>query len=552
MSAVGRNRSAAGWNHLVRAAALALFAASAAAASLPEAVANLQAGRTRDAERQFKEIVASSAAPAPDRARAYFYLGTMSQLPASGEPSKEALQVAERYYTEGLQIDPTMGGALNNLARVQLALGRGTATATENINRAIALNDGRQSLYEATRAEIADRSGDHKAANDAARQALLAAPQDDALRRGFVARALKTDPALLTSTVDALLERGESLAAQGVILDSLAEPSAPRIALMERLADVLAVQSYDPRRFTELPAAAVLDRLKADAQLGVCSRELLALHAQPAASAREYRWWSTRVYVAGQKPEQERPRRFARLVSSLARWYQERGKADELALAAPYAEIALQLSGGSLDPRAILDLANVYASTGQRDKIRQMSDKYVSDLFMMKGSAYHDARTPEDFRRIYELHLALGAIYGYLEQWGDRYASPQSATFQLEHVLSSAKRVNDALPADSKERIVVPASAIQLLARAYDANGRFDESVQLRVNAANQLLASPNPRMANEVLRTADQQPVDVSRASPRLRDEWAKVQATAAAKLPKGRATPRSEIRYTERPGDR
>jgi tetratricopeptide (TPR) repeat protein len=519
-----------------RAAALALLGVSAAgAATLPEAVANLQAGRAQDAERQLREIVASSGLPAKDRARAYFYLGTIHQLPSKGEPSKESLQVAERYYTEALQLDPNMGGALNNLARVQLALGRSPANATEIINRAIALKDGRQSLYEATRAEIAERSGDAKAAADAARQALLAAPQDEALRRAFVARALKAAPVMLTSTVDTLLERGESLAAQGVILDSLADRTAPRIALMERLADVLAVQSYDPRRFTELPAAAVLDRLKDDSQLGVCSRELLDLHAKPAADASHYQWWTTRTDAPGQKPEQERTRRFARLVTSLGRWYQERGNRDELAFAAPYAEIALEVSGSTLDPRAILDLATVYANTGQRDKIRQMSDRYVQDLFMAKGSAYLEARTPADFRRIYELHLALGAIYGYLEQWGDRYASPQSATFQLEHVLSSAKRVNDALPADSKDRIVVPASAIQLLARAYDANGRYDDSVQLRVNTANQLLASPNPRRATEVLKSLDAKPVDVSRASPQLRAEYEKVQANAA-KVPRGR----------------
>jgi Tfp pilus assembly protein PilF len=519
-----------------RAAALALLAVSAAAANLPEAVANLQAGRTQDAERQLREIVANSAAPEKDRARAYFYLGTIQQLPSKGEPSREELQVAERYYTEALQLDPNMGGALNNLARVQIALGRSPANSTEIINRAIALKDGRQSLYEATRAEIAERSGDAKAAADAARQALLAAPQDEALRRAFVARALKAAPALLTSTVDALLERGESLAAQGVILDSLADRTAPRIALMERLADVLAVQSYDPRRFKELPAAAVLEKLKDDSQLGVCSRELLDLHAKPAADAYHYKWWTTRTNAPGQKPEQERTRRFARLVGSLGRWYQERGNQDELALAAPYGEIALEMSGGTLDPRAILDLATVYANTGQHDKIRQMSDRYVQDLFMAKGSAYLEARTPEDFRRIYELHLALGAIYGYLEQWGDRYASPQSATFQLEHVLSTAKRVNDALPADSKDRIVVPASAIQLLARAYDANGRYDDSVQLRVNTANQLLASPNPRRASEVLKSLDAKPVDISRANPRLRAEYEKVQANAA-RVPKGRS---------------
>jgi hypothetical protein len=229
-------------------------------------------------------------------------------------------------------------------------------------------------------------------------------------------------------------------------------------------------------------------------------------------------------------PDDARARRLGRLAGSLASWFRDRNAPEEVKLAIPYAELALACTGDSIDPRAALDLAEVYGATGQRDRIRDMSDEYVAKLFAGKLDAYRTAERSHDYRSIYDFHMALGAIYGYLEQWTPSGGwQPASAIFQLEHVLSTAELINRDLPPDSKERVVVPVSAIQLLARAYDKTGQPDRSVKLLMDEANSRLSSPNPRLAIDLIRQPDRKPVDVSRASPGLRADWEKLEAKVA-----------------------
>jgi hypothetical protein len=502
------------------------FALPTGAADLAKAIEALQSGRIEQAEREFTAITREDAAdPArrADVARAYFYLGTLKQFPVakeSGDASREALNAAGKYYESALNIDPTLGGALNNLARAQLQLGD-PAGALATIDRALLLKDGREAIYQATRADIAAKSGDAKLASAAAMQALIAAPQDVSRRHSFTALALASDPKALAATVEALLKDGESIAAQSVILESLANPAAPREALMEYLADSLTVQSYDPRAFGESPAGIELQKLTADAQLGAAARDLLKLHKTPANRPYSYEWWGRDFRDHGKMPENARARRLGRLATSLARWFRDRRAPEEVRLAIPYAELALACTGDSIDPRAVLDLAGIYGATGQRQRIRQMSDEYVGMLFAGKLDAYKAAERSRDYRKIYDFHMALGAIYGYLEQWTPRGWEPASAIFQLEHVRSTAELINRDLPLDSKERVVVPASAIQLLARAYDSTGQADKSLRLLIDEANARLSSANPRLAYEVITLPDRKPVDVSRASPALRADW-------------------------------
>lgn len=516
----------------------------AGAADLAKAIEALQSGRTEEAEREFTAITREDAAdPARrgDVARAYFYLGTLKQFPVAkdgGNASRDALNAAGQYYESALAIEPTLGGALNNMARAQLQLGD-NAGALATIDRAVKLKDGREAIYQATRADIVEKSGDPKLASAAAMQASIAAPQDESRRQRFTSLALKADPKALVTAVDSLLKKGESIAAQAVILDSLPNPAAPREALMEYLADALAVQSYDARAFGDSTVGVVLQKLTSDAQIGAAARDLLKLHKAPANRPFAYEWWGRDFRDHGKMAETARARRLGRLASAIARWFRDRSAPEEVRLAIPYAELALACTGDSIDPRAVLDLAGIYGATGQPERIREMSDEYVAMLFAGKLDAYRAAERSKDYRRIYDFHMALGAIYGYLEQWTPRGGwEPASAIFQLEHVRSTAERINKDLPPDSKDRVVVPASAIQLLSKAYDRTGQADKSVKLLIDEGNARLASPNPRLASEVITLPDRKPIDVSRASPAVRADWEKLEAKVATLPRRGGGT--------------
>ncbi|MBC8025937.1 MAG: hypothetical protein H7Y89_08095 [Steroidobacteraceae bacterium] len=510
-------------------APLTLSAAIVHGASLEKAIEAMQAGRTQDAEREFRALVqAPSADPAARQAaaHAYFYLGAMEQAAAEGQENAAAkLRTGRQYYESALAIDPRMGGALNNLARTQLQLGA-TQKALRTIDRALALKDGRDALYLATRADITEKSGDAKVASAASAEALMAAPPDPARRESFMRLALVGDPASLVSTVDELLKRGESLAAQSIILSSLANAGVRREQLFERLADALAAQNYDPRNFADSPTGRAVATLREDAKLGVAARELLALHSTPSGSPWDYRWWIRGFNDHGpSKPDSPAPR-LQHLAGSLGRWFKDRGTEREVALAVPYVEIAFALSGDSIEPRAFLELATVYSATGRRDKLLQLSNEYTLPLFHGKREAYRRAESTGDYRGIYDFHMALGAIYGYLEQWTDRGGGeqPTSAIFQLQRARWAARKINENLPADSKQRVIVPAAAIQLLATAYERTNRTDDSLKLRIDAANERVGK-SPKLAYEVLMSG-KQPVDVSRASPAVRADFEKAQA--------------------------
>jgi len=510
-------------------APLALSAAIVHGASLDNAIEAMQAGRTQEAEHEFRELVqAPSADPAArkDAAHAYFYLGAMEQAAAEGQENAAArLRVGQQYYESALAIDPRLGGALNNLARTQLQLGS-AQEALRTIDRAVALKDGRDALYLATRADIAEKAGDAKIASAASIQALLAAPQDAARREAFVRLALVADPASLVSTVDDLLARGESLAAQSIVLGALSNAGVHREPLFERLADALAAQNYDPRNFADSPTGRAVAALREDAKLGAASRELLALHSSPSGRPWDYRWWIRGFNDHGPSLAGSPAPRLQRLAGSLGRWFKDRGQESEVALAIPYVEIAFALTGDSIEPRAFLELANVYGATGRRDKLLQLSNEYTLPLFHGKMAAYRRAESTGDYRGIYDFHMALGAIYGYLEQWTDRSGGeqPTSAIFQLKRARWAAEKINESLPADSKERVIVPVAAIQLLATAYERTNRTDDSLKLRIDAANERVGK-NPKLAYEVLMSG-KQPVDVSRASPAVRADFEKAQA--------------------------
>jgi len=472
---------------------------------LQEGIAALHAQRWDDAEARLNAAANASAEAAPGvAARAEFYLGSLYQTRSTDDPDattrRNDLLAAAAHYEKALQGLPRSGPTLNNLARVRGELGDAVA-ASQLLDRALALEDGKEAAYLRTRAELSDRRAAPAAERVAHWQAAFnAAPQDESARRAFVQLALQADPAALGKMAQSLIERGSVQAGEELLRDALTSPAAPRASLMLSLADARAAQYYDPRSFDGTDIAAVLRGLEADPDIGAAAQEFRRLHMAPSPDRAAYPWW-TRDYSDYAPPNPRgRETSFRRLALALGDWYRAQGSAEALRQAQPYAELALALSGNIADPKAALQLADIYANTGQTDRLKTMSNEYSRKLFAGKGGAYQSG----DKQQIYEYHLALGSIFGYLGQWENPQWAPASAIFQLEHARSTAESLNASLPAASKQRITVPAPAVELLSRGYLATGRPDESVKVRVDSARQYAAQGKPALQAAVLQSPE------------------------------------------------
>lgn len=464
----------------------------APAGALAAGIAALQSGALEQAEAQLAAVAAGGG---PDAGTAQFYLGLSAQTRAdrAATPAQRraALTRARAAYEAAATALPDSGATLNNLARVLAALGEAPA-ANAALDRAVALKDGKQSAYLRTRADIA-AAADGAGAVDALHAALLASPEDAALRTRFVTRALATAPARLASTAEALTRQGDVRASEALIVAALADARAPREALLLALADARAGQRYAPASFLATSTAMRLRELGNDPVLGPCVAEFLSLHAKPVGTRSAYRWW-TRDYSEYEPPRPgTRAARWRALAQALAASARADGTDKALRAAQPYAELALDLSGTDVDPKAVLELADIYANTDQLEQLRAMSHANVRRLFMGKGGAY----ASNDLPKIYDYHLALGTIFGYLNEWGSS-GKPDSAIFQLEHARSVAQRINT--QSGNPRAVVVPPTTVGLLSDAYVAVNRPDDGVKVRLDAAGVYRAQQRPAFEAAVL----------------------------------------------------
>jgi tetratricopeptide (TPR) repeat protein len=488
-----------------------------AEARLPDGIAALQEQRWDEARSILGEVVSAGPGTAA-AAQGEFYLGLLYQSlaaqasdPAARRPHLEA---AVLHYEGALQGLPRSGPTLNNLARVLGELGEfGRADAI--IGRALALDDGKQASYLRTRADLADWRPASPADRLASWQAAFeAAPDDEEARQKFVALALSARPAAVGETAQRLLDRGAVQSAEALLTEVLPQHPAPRESLMLQLADVLAAGHYDPRSFNR--TARVLQRLATESDVGAAAQELLDLHVKPSPRRDAYPWWTRDYQDYAPSIPKGRSARFRRLVLALGDSYRLQGGETGLRRAQPYAELALELSGNTADPRAVLLLADVYANTGQRDRLRDVSNKYVQKLFQGKGEAYASGNQ----RQIYEHHLALGSIFAYLEQWENPQWAPASAIFQLEHARTAAASFNRSVTSASGEQLVVPPNAIAMLSSGYLATNRPEQSVNVCIESARVYEAQGRPMLRDAVLQSPAAA-VAVARTAPATQATW-------------------------------
>lgn len=455
---------------------LAVLSAAAAAAAQPLAVdqtirevrKSIDAGRASDALAAI-EATDKALASKRDQARLWFYTAR-----AHEELGDEQSAAAD--YARAIDLEPTYGAAMNNLA--QLLVRRGDAArAAALLKTAIALDDPRHLLYVDNYAAAAEKAGDIEAARTA--YAEVARVQQENVAAQMNAIRLLDDPWRMAQMLVKLASRGEAAAAQSLALDLLAKPFDARgkRALLSVVAGALARQHVAPQAFEKHPAAARLAALRADASIAGGIDEMLLLVRGEVDPAR-YVWWRS--------PPDER---FGALIRDVgASW----AGAGQKAKAEACYKLALDYAGGR-DADAFVELADLYFNEKRLADLDALARNYERPMFAAKA----DTIAARDYGAEYRFHVALGTMYAYLERWGDE-GDATSAIFQLRQAQRAAADYNRELTWGQK--ISAEPKTIELLATAYTKTNKRDRAVALRIDSAAAFAAEGRKTAANGVL----------------------------------------------------
>ncbi len=477
--------------------------------NLANGVSLLQAQQWEAAEQKLGLAATNRTEPAVS-ATAEFYLGLLWQNRAAQAPSPEErarlLAKAAVHYEAASSGLPESGPTLNNLARVRSNLGE-IEQANLTIDKALALKDGREGAYLLTKADIL--AAQQAPLQDQLQQldkALRAAPENKALQNRFADTALDADPAALAKTARWLLRKGYVDVAERLILKGLPVEHDKRSSLLLYLAETLSKKRYIPSSFSETRTAAVLGSIVDAEDVGSGAQELLSLHAKPSREASTYPWWTVT------RPGRRGYLFKLALALSTTQWQEQALKSAQR-----YAELAVDLADKA-NPDAILQLANIYASTGQRRRLQRLSTLYVRDLFQGKGDAY----ASRNDQQIYEYHLALGSIFGYLGQWENNRWQAASAIYQLENARLTAARINRRNNPQTRAKVIVPVAAGELLAKAYVETKQPDKSAVVRLDSAELYRKQGRPELAEAILTVPEAQLKAVLRdAAPVTNVRW-------------------------------
>jgi Tfp pilus assembly protein PilF len=478
----------------MRTIALAVILAASTTAAQPLAVdaairevrKSIDSGHAREALATL-EAIDKAGASKRDQARLWFYTARVRE-----ELGDEQSAVAD--YRRAVDLEPTFGAAMNNLA--QLLVRRGDAAgAAALLKSAMALDDPRHLLYVDNYAAAAEKAGDIEAARKA--YAEVAVVQLDNVAAQLNSIRLLDDPQRIAAALAKLAGRGEAAAAQSLALDLLAKPFDGRgkRALLSMVAGALAWQHIAPQRFDGNPVAARLANLRADPAIAAGVDELLLLvHGE--VDAARYSWWRS-----------PRDDRFAALIKDLgASW----AVAGDKKKAESYYKLALDYAGGA-DAEAFIELADLYYGQQRLADLDALARDYERPMFLAKSEVI----AAHDYGAEYRFHVALGTMYAYLERWGDE-RDPTSAIFQLTQAQRAAADYNRELKWGAK--IAVDPKTVGLLATGYTKVNKADRAVALRIDSAAAYAAEGRKTAANGLLAPFKADPSLIADAAYRRR----------------------------------
>ncbi|HXC51433.1 MAG TPA: hypothetical protein VN634_11150 [Candidatus Limnocylindrales bacterium] len=429
-----------------------------------------------------------------------FYSALMEQKRSEDGSLDEATRSAARLaairsYETFLAANPTSGGVLNNLAQLYQTDPSSRAKAKELLDRAVKLRDGRTDVYEINRAKLLADQGRPSEALQVSRAIALKDQSNEAAHVVTVDLLRnQTGTGELVQYVRDLNNAGFVQRAQETALAEIESRRSGRepvlVALVESLANPVVGDSAAD--FAKGSIAQRLEKQKEEADIGAGVRELLGLYAKPQ-DPKSFLWWRRDF----DEHEVSRPGTRAAALLDLSRALGDRCNAagsDMYDCAEAYYRFAIDFTGATADPRAFLSLATILANTGRSDELRRISEQYEKALFNGKATAYDRRYIPE----IYQFHVALGVMYGYLGKWSDPQFPPAGAVWQLKHAEEKASEYNRTAPASQK--LELPPQAISLLSEGYLKTGAADDSVKIRVEAAEKYIAKGDKNRAREVL----------------------------------------------------
>jgi tetratricopeptide (TPR) repeat protein len=501
---------AMGWNNAVVMTRGAEGGAPNPAAS---GLAALKDGRFAEARQGFLGLLSSMEKEQNPTgfAEAHFYLGLTDQQHAgSGVEEARRLALLESalvHYREALATGPESAGILNNLARVQVSLGR-TNAALLALSRAVELNDSRRAFYAENYADLLLRAGRWR---DACRLYAMVAgeqPQNRSVHRKLVDACVQQGPDLLAWYLWELAEAGQVAQVLDSALGVIRHPvwsRAQREELMGLVAHGLSRKNETVEEFAVSSAARSLRELSEDPVVGEGAKGLLHLYEPGALDAARIRWW-TRLIRTGEEPRRGRwPfESFLGLVRSLGERAGVEGREDRQEA---YWLLAVAAKPGAPDPEALWLLANHYSDRREVRKLDALMQQHEVGIFQGKGEAYSTSQT----EKIYRYHMALGVIYSQLDRWKTP-RQVDSALFQLQRAMETADHLNAKAAAGGggwAGPVVVPTRLVDLLASGYDKTGQADQAIRVRFDQAEKYLQLNQTDAAARVMAPLKTRAVD-------------------------------------------
>jgi hypothetical protein len=499
------------------------------AQAIEDASADLASGDWRDAQAELSKVQNDLKQTQDSKLYGqYLFYSALAYQQWAGDPKaaaadrEAARRQAIRKYEDYLKSNPESGGAMNNLAQLYGADDAQRDRAIELLDRASAMpaKDGRAGIYAVNRARLLATSGRQAEALDAALKVQRSDRDNEAAKELTLELLRAGDAARFAEYQRELNRAGQVKGSLEIGLDEIDRRASSREPVLVALVETLGNPSLTemPEHFLESEFAKRLGKHAGAADIGPGVSELLRLHEKPG-TARDYPWWRRDHYEYEELQQGSRAAALLQLAHALGDRCRLAGK-DRYSCAESYYRFAIEFTGKTADPSAFLSLAEILANSGRGDELATIGRQYERALFRGKGDAYSKHNLP----KIFEFHLALGVMYGYLGKWTDPQFAPGGATWQLDRARKTAADFNRTAPAD--QQLHLPPQAVTTLSEGYQRAGDADNSVQVRVEAAENYMKKGDKQRAQQVLDPAWRQSVPQTVAPPTRQ----RLEAAAAA----------------------